>query len=252
MKESDIVRLRRELHKNPELSNNEFQTSERISDFFSGLNPDKAISLSNTGKAFVFNGNSPGKTVIFRAELDALPINENSSAIYKSMNKNVAHSCGHDGHMSIIAGLGKKIASNRPKTGRAVLLFQPAEEVEQGARDVVEDPNFKDIQPDYIFALHNIPGIELNKILIKEGAFAALFKWCVVKFSHSVVCEGVLVALFFCRSGRQYLRQLGVSIHGVHFLSFPASCLLMCFPEKYQGYRCVHQLYLRCTSLLCE
>ena len=176
-----IIELRHLLHQKPEVSNNEFKTSEIISGFIEKLKPNEVIKLSKTGKAFVFNGSETGKTIMFRAELDALPISENTSLKYSSENQNVAHSCGHDGHMAIIAGLAKKISENPPKKGRVVFLFQPAEEVEQGAKDVVEDSNFKNIEPDYIFALHNIPGVEAHKILLKTGSFAAASKGMTVK-----------------------------------------------------------------------
>ena len=180
---NDIIALRHELHKFPEVSNQEFKTSEKISQFVAQLSPDEVINLSKTGKAFVFNGKEEGKTTIFRAELDALPINEKSEHSYTSVNKGVAHVCGHDGHMAILAGLGKKIAANRPKKGRTILLFQPAEEVEQGAKDVVEDANFQKIKPDYIFALHNVPRAPKHQILLKTGSFAAASRGMTVKLT---------------------------------------------------------------------
>lgn len=176
-----IIQLRRTLHQYPEVSNMEFNTSERITDFMKTCLPDEIIHLSHTGKAFVFNGKEAGKTTIFRAELDALPIAEKSPLPHASANQNVAHVCGHDGHMAILAGLAQKIAQETPQYGRTVLLFQPAEEVEQGARDMVEDAAFKNLQPDYIFALHNIPGAKKHQILVKSGSFAAASKGMTVK-----------------------------------------------------------------------
>jgi len=170
----EIIKLRQELHKYPEISNSEFATTKRINDFIQKFSPDEVIKLSNTGLAFVFKGKEKGKNLMFRAELDALPITENNNSIdYVSVNKGVAHLCGHDGHIAILVGLAKKIVKNRPKNGMVVLLFQPAEETEQGAKDVINDNEFKKIEPDYIFALHNIPSIEKHKILIKIGSFSA-------------------------------------------------------------------------------
>ncbi|MDX1828628.1 MAG: amidohydrolase [Lutibacter sp.] len=173
---TEIIELRHKLHQNPEVSNNEFKTSKRIADFINPLAPSKVIPLSKTGLAFVFNGQNPGKTTMFRSELDALPIAEKSALPYASIHKNVAHVCGHDGHMAILAGLAQKIAKNPPKYGKVVLLYQPAEEVEQGAKDVMEDPRFKEIEPDGIFALHNIPGIKKHSIVLKGGSFSAASK----------------------------------------------------------------------------
>ncbi|PKP33532.1 MAG: amidohydrolase [Bacteroidetes bacterium HGW-Bacteroidetes-16] len=183
MSNMELITLRHKLHQNPELSNQEFRTSEHISAFIQQLHPDEVILLGKTGKAFVFNGKQPGKTIVFRAELDALPITEISDKPYQSVNEKVAHSCGHDGHMTIVAGLAQRIAENRPVRGRAVLLFQPAEEVEQGARDVVEDPEFQKLKPDYIFGLHNVPGKKANSILVKPGSFAAASTGMTIKLT---------------------------------------------------------------------
>lgn len=176
-----IIELRHELHQHPEISNNEYETSERIVNFVKPFLPDEIINLSKTGKAFVFKGEKAGKTIVFRAELDALPILEKSSLSYASTNKNVSHVCGHDGHMAILAGLAQKLANETANYGKIVLLFQPAEEVEQGAKDVIEDAAFKNLHPDYIFALHNIPGIKRHKILIKSGSFSAASKGMTIR-----------------------------------------------------------------------
>ncbi len=179
----NIIALRRELHKHPELSNKEFATSERITQFISSFHPSKVIPISKTGKAFIFDSNRPGKTIMIRAELDALPIQEHSEKEHASINTNVAHLCGHDGHMAILAGLAAKITENPLKKGKLVLLFQPAEEVEQGALDVVNDPNFKAIKPDAIYALHNVPGFPMNQIILKSGSFAAASKGMTIKLN---------------------------------------------------------------------
>ena len=179
----DIIVLRREIHKRPEVSNAEYNTSERIINFIKKYNPDEIIKLGETGIAFAFNGKKKGKTVVFRSELDALPIQEKSGVEYTSINDHIAHSCGHDGHMAILSGLAQKISENRPTKGRVILLFQPAEEVEQGARDVVENQKFKKLRPDYIFALHNIPGFEKHKIILKKGSFASASKGMAFKLS---------------------------------------------------------------------
>jgi len=130
-----IIKLRRDLHKNPEVSNKEFSTSKRIEDFMNQYSPDELIRIGETGLAYVYKGNNSGKTIVFRAELDALPIKEKNNIPHISSNEGVAHLCGHDGHMAIIVALAKKISDNRPKNGNLVLLFQPAEETEHGTID---------------------------------------------------------------------------------------------------------------------
>jgi amidohydrolase len=189
----DIIELRHTLHQHPELSNREKQTSARISKFMERYHPDQTLDISHTGKAFIFNGKKAGPTVVFRAELDALPILEHTEVPYISNNSGVAHSCGHDGHMSMVAGLAPFIAERRPENGRAILLFQPAEEVEQGARDVVESKAFKALEPDYIFGLHNIPGIPKGKIMLRRGTFSAASRGMIIqltgKTSHAAEPE---------------------------------------------------------------
>jgi len=168
-----IINLRRELHQHPEISNREHNTSKRIINFIKEYKPDELVLLGETGVLFVFSGTEKGKTILFRSELDALLIKETTEVEYKSVNNNVSHACGHDGHMAILAGLAEKISSNRPKAGKVVLLFQPAEEIEQGARDVLENPKFISLNPDYIFALHNVPGFKKHRIFLKKGSFAS-------------------------------------------------------------------------------
>ncbi|GHB28010.1 amidohydrolase [Mongoliitalea lutea] len=176
-----IIKLRQTIHQNPEISNHEYDTAKRIAQFFKPLSPTEELDLSKTGKAFVFDSGVAGKTLMFRAELDALPIQETSEVPYRSTKDKVAHACGHDGHMAIVAGLAAQIAQNPPQKGKVVMLFQPAEEVEQGARDVVNDPVFQSIQPDFIFGLHNIPGAPKHEIILKKGTFAAASKGMTVK-----------------------------------------------------------------------
>lgn len=180
---NEIISLRKYLHQHPEISNNEEATSKHITGFMEQFSPDRVIPLARTGKAFVFESGKKGKTVIFRAELDALPIREVSDLDYISVNPGVAHLCGHDGHMAILAGLAQKIAGDPPGSGKVVLLFQPAEEVEQGAADVMEDPEFRNIEPDYIFALHNIPGSARHKVLLRSGSFAAASRGMTIRLT---------------------------------------------------------------------
>jgi len=178
-----IVALRHELHKHPEVSNNEYNTSGRIINYITKYKPDEIIKLGETGVAFAFYGKDKGKTIVFRSELDALPIQEKSGLEYASVNDHIAHSCGHDGHMAILTALAQKISENRPAKGRAIMLFQAAEKVEQGARDVVENPNFINMKPDYMFALHNVPGYKKHRILLKQGSFASASKGMTVKLT---------------------------------------------------------------------
>ena len=179
----EIIQLRKYLHQHPEISNREHATSSYIAGFMEQFSPDRVISLAGTGKAFVFDSGKSGKSVIFRAELDALPIRETGHLEHASVFPGVAHVCGHDGHMAILARLAQRIAGDRPLSGKVVLLFQPAEEVEQGALVIMKDEEFKSIEPDFIFALHNIPGFSRHRILLKEGSFAAASRGMTIRLT---------------------------------------------------------------------
>ncbi|MFH1000148.1 MAG: amidohydrolase [Bacteroidota bacterium] len=186
--------FRQELHQFPELSNLEKMTSEKIKDYIQKFKPDLVIDeIGGNGIAFVFNGKTEGKTIMFRCELDALPITEKNDLPYSSVFNGTAHLCGHDGHMAIMAGLAEKLSQEPPKKGKVVLLFQPAEETGEGAERVINDIKFKAIAPDYIFGLHNLPGFEKNSIIISKKHFASASKGMIIqlygKTSHAAEPE---------------------------------------------------------------
>lgn len=168
-----LVSLRKSIHLEPELSGMESMTVKKINDFIRIYSPDKTIQeIGKSGIAYIFRGYRPGPTLLLRAELDALPIDENIKSQHNSLFKNISHKCGHDGHIAILCGVASCLNSCRPEKGRVVLLFQPAEETGQGANLVINDSRFNEIQPDYVFALHNIPGYPAGSILIRNDVFA--------------------------------------------------------------------------------
>lgn len=170
----EVIKLRKTLHAHPELSGHEEQTSRRIRDFLTGNEPDSIIEgLGGHGLAAVYDSGQAGPSVLLRADLDALPIDEVNGFAHRSRHQGVSHKCGHDGHMAILAGMSSLLKKNRPSAGRVILLFQPEEETGQGAAKVIADPKFNKIKPDYAFALHNLPGYEKNVIIFKEGSFAS-------------------------------------------------------------------------------
>ena len=166
----ELVAFRRKLHRMPELSREEAQTAQEVRAVLTATNPDRLITgLGGHGIAAVYEGAQPGPTVMIRAELDGLPIEEISEIPYRSAVPGKAHLCGHDGHMTILTGLARLLGRRRPQSGRVVLLFQPAEEDGSGAAAVVADPRFRELTPDFAFALHNLPGLALGKVALAEG-----------------------------------------------------------------------------------
>ncbi|MDZ7710167.1 MAG: amidohydrolase [Roseovarius sp.] len=168
-----LIALRRTLHRHPEVSGEEIGTARRITTALGPLAPDSLLTgLGGHGIAATFAGAKPGPTVLFRCELDALPITETGGAEHRSTVPGTGHLCGHDGHMAILTGLARLLSRTRPARGRAVLLFQPAEETGAGAAMVLADPQFETVSPDYAFALHNLPGLPLGHVSLIPGPVA--------------------------------------------------------------------------------
>ncbi|TIT21513.1 MAG: amidohydrolase [Mesorhizobium sp.] len=169
----DIVELtawRRRLHQHPEISNEEEKTASEVVDFLADTAPDKVLTgLGGHGVAAVYESGKAGPTVLFRSELDALPICELSGVSHSSLVPGKSHMCGHDGHTAILAALGRQFGRERPARGRVVLMFQPAEETGNGAAGVIADPRFSEIAPDLAFSLHNLPGVPFGEVRIKPG-----------------------------------------------------------------------------------
>lgn len=181
---TELSSLRKDLHQHPELSGYESSTADRIISFAQKYNPDEIIEkLGGHGIAIIFNGKESGNTVLIRCELDALPIQEINDFKYRSDKRNISHKCGHDGHMAIVSGLITVLSENRIEKGRVILLYQPAEETGTGAELVLEDSRFKKLQPDFVFALHNLPGFELNQIIYKRKEFAAASKGLIIRLT---------------------------------------------------------------------
>ncbi|NBC67025.1 MAG: amidohydrolase [Bacteroidetes bacterium] len=173
---SDLIHLRKNLHEHPEISGKEKKTAKRIKGELEKCGADKILSgLGGHGVLATFRCSSknPKKRLLFRAELDAISVEEETKLTYQSNLTGAMHGCGHDGHMAILIGLAKQLHKNRPKEVDVYLLFQPSEETGKGAARVLEDDHFKELKIDHGFALHNLPGFAENRIICKMGPFAA-------------------------------------------------------------------------------
>lgn len=182
-----VKHLRKELHKNPELSGEEVETSRRIREFIKENHDSQIITgIGGNGLAVVYEFSAEGPVVMIRCELDALPIEEENTFEHKSRVKGISHKCGHDGHMSIIAGLALWLKERNLQKGKVILLFQPAEETGKGAHLVLNDPKLKELEPDFVFALHNIPGEKLQSVIKVEKAFSATVQSFAIKLQGKV------------------------------------------------------------------
>lgn len=180
----EVIALRRILHKSPALSGKELPTQQLIKQFLKKKLQDCSISeIAGTGLIADFKFFEEGKTIVIRADIDALPIPEEQIFFYASCIKGVSHKCGHDGHAAILAGLAVLLQENPFNCGRVILLFQPAEEIGTGAKEVLKDPYFKDLSVDFVFGFHNLPGFEKGQIVIAPKYFASASKGMSIRLS---------------------------------------------------------------------
>ncbi len=181
---NDILTLRKHLHQNPELSGLEYETAKTIAAFLKRYSPDELLeNLGNgTGIIAIYHPEQEVKqTIMFRCELDALPIQEINGFEHRSFTDEVSHKCGHDGHMSVMCALAKKLATQKMKSTKVILLFQPAEENGEGAVAIYNDERFKELNPDKVFALHNLPGYNHHDIVVKNNTFTCAVNSIIIK-----------------------------------------------------------------------
>ena len=165
---------RRALHRIPEQGYGEHKTHDYLMERLRALSPDDLRSFAGTGIRAVFRGNGSGRTLAFRADMDALPVTERTGCAFASEHPGFMHACGHDGHMANVLTLAEWIAAHREQlAGDAVLLFQPAEETVGGAKRLVDEGALEDPHVDAIYGLHMMPDVPKGKIACCEGPIMA-------------------------------------------------------------------------------
>ncbi len=171
----DFISIRHHLHANPELSYQEFKTSEFVREKLSSFGIPFRV-MAETGVVGLIEGRNPGKRVIaLRADMDALPIREENAVPYKSVNEGVMHACGHDVHTTILLGASAILQELREEwEGTVKLIFQPGEEKNPGGASImIRDGVLKDPEPQAIFGLHVHPGLEVGKLSFRGGMVMA-------------------------------------------------------------------------------
>ena len=153
-----LVELRRALHMHPELSGEEQETSGIIAARLRALGLRTETGIGGYGVVGVLESNRPGPTIAYRADMDALPVQDALAQPYASMRTGVSHACGHDVHVTIALGLAELLSQTRDLLrGRVVFVFQPAEESLDGARAMLDAGLFQRCRPDLMLALHAFP-----------------------------------------------------------------------------------------------
>ena len=172
MQEDTFYQIRRELHQLPELSGHEARTARFVEDKLQVFHPTKVIRhVGGHGLLVEYFFSEDGPTVLFRADMDAVAVQEPDDIPHHSQTPGVAHKCGHDGHTTILLRFARMLSEHPLTKGRVLLLFQPAEENGTGSKAVLDTKVLEYYQIDKAFALHNIPGYPLHAVLCKEGSF---------------------------------------------------------------------------------
>ena len=174
----ELVALRRDLHAHPELGLSEVRTSEVIARELTALGYTVTRGLAETGLVATLSNGSGARAVGIRADIDALPIVEETGLAYASRTPGLMHACGHDGHTAMLLGAARAIAERRNFDGTVHLIFQPAEENFGGARIMVEEGLFDRFPCDAVFALHNDPDVPFGTFVFRDGPIMAAVDEC--------------------------------------------------------------------------
>ena len=170
----ELIALRREFHRFPELSWKEERTSRRIIEWLKAQGVDEVGAMSGTGVVATIKGHQPGPTVMYRADIDALPLEEDSGVDFASTNPGVMHACGHDGHVAVGLVLASILNERRSSLrGNVKLVFQPAEELAGGAEAMIREGVMEGPQVDVVLGLHIASDLPLGVLGIRPGPVMA-------------------------------------------------------------------------------
>ena len=166
----DVVDLRRYFHKHPEVSFSEHETTRYLSERLREMGLDLAPSPTETGVVALLDTGRPGKTVMLRADIDALPILEESGVEFHSRIEGRMHACGHDAHMAIMIGVARTLIDRIGEVGgKYLFVFQPAEEIVEGAKAMIARGLLDDHRPDSVIGLHIVSFMESGTVTTRPG-----------------------------------------------------------------------------------
>lgn len=176
----EIIAIRRQIHQTPEIGLKEIQTAKLVEEKLRSLNLEVKTEIGITGVTGTLYGKYPGKTILLRADMDALEIQEENDIEYKSKVDGMMHACGHDGHVSWLLGAACILESLKDQLhGNVVFLFQPAEETEGGAERMINEHVLENPKVDAVLGAHVWPSLESGKVAVKKSTIMAgsdLFK----------------------------------------------------------------------------
>ena len=168
-----LVEWRQDLHMNPQIGFEEEYASEKVASLLKDFGLEVHKGIAKTGVVGVLKKGSGNKGIGIRADMDALPIQETNTFNYKSKIENRMHACGHDGHTTMLLGAAKHLAEHGNFDGTVYFIFQPDEENCFGAKTMIEEGLFTKFAIDEVYAMHNIPGMEVGTFATKKGTITS-------------------------------------------------------------------------------
>jgi hippurate hydrolase len=184
----EITKWRRDLHANPEILFETHRTSAIVAEKLQSFGCDEVVTgIGRTGVVAIINGksNASGKVIGLRADMDALPIHEQTGLEYASKTDGAMHACGHDGHTAMLLGAAKYLSETRNFDGVAVMIFQPAEEGGAGGKEMCDDGMMDRFGIQEVYGMHNEPGMPVGSFAIRPGALFAAVD------TFDIVVEGI-------------------------------------------------------------
>jgi len=176
--QAEVAAWRRDIHAHPEILFDVHRTAASVADKLKAFGCDEVVAgIGRTGVVGVIRGRRPGngerKVIGLRADMDALPMEEETNLPYRSTNPGKMHACGHDGHTAMLLGAAKYLAETRNFAGTAIVIFQPAEEGGGGGREMVKDGMMERFAIDEVYGMHNMPGLPIGEFAIRPGPLLA-------------------------------------------------------------------------------
>jgi hippurate hydrolase len=168
-----LVAFRRDIHANPELAYNEHRTADKIAQALRELGLEVHTGIGGTGVVASLKAGNSNRSIGLRADMDALPIHEETGLPYASCKPGIFHGCGHDGHVAMLLGAAQYLSRTRDFDGTVHFIFQPAEEGHGGARAMIEDGLFDRFPCDRVFAFHNWPDLPAGTVSTRPGPIMA-------------------------------------------------------------------------------